>query len=1667
MRKRLASILFALVMIIGLLPPMSITASAETSYYQAIPVTGFNIDMIVNGSNASGSVDCGFDDQSATFYSLDYYGSNGLPTSGTITSSSTYYNGATYQLADYNAANALFLFGSNAYNFQVYYNNTYLRSYPYLSPSFSGANTDGTLTFTTPGSYEKLLFLASSANGDSTFTATVNFSDGTSMQRTFTVYDWCSSATYAGNHAAKTNLNRVFPYGRIYETNPGSAFIDSPNAKLYDCYIDLSSYKDKLVTSVSFHMVSTNNQRTGIFAVSGKRPEGTTDAPTVTTVNTLGANSFVARWNAVSGATGYRLDVATDSNFTNMVSGYNNLNVGNVTSYTVTGLAPSTTYYYRVRATTSTGSSFNSPTVTVATAEGGVAANNSVSAEPTSLTVGSAFTLTAVGDRQNASGTQAGETRYIPTTWTSTEGDKSGSFTESGGTYTAAYTPSAYGPFTVTATYQLQTFDGEQWSNTAGSTDTKSTAVTVYGAAPPAPVVSGDGSVVSYDYIEEQIIFSSSYEVYTAMSGGSAVISDSTVITPGSTLYIREKAIPPYVPVGNWAEITVPSRPAAPTTVTGVAETYKNQGNGQLTNITTAMEYKLSTDSSWAAVSADQAENGITDLIPNTYHFRYKATDEAFYSLAQSVTIDVGPTITVSFNSQGGSAVSDITGKAYGDTITAPSDPTKDDYYFCGWYKDEGCTQIWAFSTDTLEGDTTLYAKWLAIPSPDEGYSFNYGAETISIGTGYQISTTSDFGTTIATGAGITPGGSYYVRKVASGNDPASPAVAFTAPSRPAAPTTVVGVAETYKNQGNGQLTNVTTAMEYKLSTDSSWTAVSADQAAGGVTDLIPGTYEIRYKATDEAFYSLAQSVTIDVGPTITVSFNSQGGSAVTAITGKAYGDTITAPSDPTKDDYYFCGWYKDEGCTQIWAFSTDTLEGDTTLYAKWLAIPSPDEGYSFNYGTETISIGAGYQISTTSDFGTTIATGAGITPGGSYYVRKAASGNDPASPAVAFTAPSRPAAPTTVVAVDETYKNQGNGQLTNITTAMEYKLSTDSSWTAVTADQAENGITDLIPNTYHFRYKATDEAFCSLAQSVTINVGPTITVSFNSQDGSAVSDITGKAYGDTITAPSDPAKDDFVFSGWYIDEACTQVWSFDVDTLTADITLYAAWRTVPVYTVTGAAVDSSSIGVAGATVKLVKGTVQYGATALTDTNGDFHLLYIPAGTYNMIIAKDSQSIILLVEVTESDVAVGNVTLPSSVVNSKLVITGDGTPDVLVTGLNQEAGEQLGSSSSVEITMTVEEKDPADADNGSFVVGAIKAANRKLGMLLDITLTMMRDGQAVEYNETAGLIGIIIPLPEDLQGMASYRIYRYHNGSVEEITETPNGAGEYIEVNADRTQLTLHVKKFSTYGIAYVENLYFQVTATAGIGGTITPESVIALSGSSLTFTITPEDGYEISDVLVNWQSVGPVSSYTIPFVGRPYTIKAIFTESTAPVEWPNPYTDVTDTDGCYDAVKFVTENGLMNGISQTSFGPELTTTRGMIITILYRLEGEPETAAAYTFEDVDSNEYYAKAIAWGSENDIIRGYSDEKYGPDDLITREQLAAILYRYAQYKGYDLTASDDLALYPDADDVSNWALLNVQWAVGAGLLLGDDTGTLIPVNPCTRAQAAIMLKRFIEM
>lgn len=256
-------------------------------------------------------------------------------------------------------------------------------------------------------------------------------------------------------------------------------------------------------------------------------------------------------------------------------------------------------------------------------------------------------------------------------------------------------------------------------------------------------------------------------------------------------------------------------------------------------------------------------------------------------------------------------------------------------------------------------------------------------------------------------------------------------------------------------------------------------------------------------------------------------------------------------------------------------------------------------------------------------------------------------------------------------------------------------------------------------------------------------------------------------------------------------------------------------------------------------------------------------------------------------------------------------------------------------------------------------------------------------------------------------------------------------------------------------------------------GGTVTAKKSYAEEGETFRFTVTPDEGWELDTLSVTDNRGTELdvkyegdSVYSFKMPARRVEIQVSFRE--IPPE-SLPFTDIADNAWYADAVRYVYKHGLMAGTSATTFAPDVTTSRSMIATILWRMAGSPVVNYAMTYTDVAQGQWYSEAVRWATSEGIVGGYGNGLFGTNDPITREQFAAMLYRFAQEQGYDVSIGENTNIlsYTDVADLSEYAISAMQWAVGAGIINGTGDGsTLTPQGQATRAQAAVMLTRFCE-
>ena len=337
-----------------------------------------------------------------------------------------------------------------------------------------------------------------------------------------------------------------------------------------------------------------------------------------------------------------------------------------------------------------------------------------------------------------------------------------------------------------------------------------------------------------------------------------------------------------------------------------------------------------------------------------------------------------------------------------------------------------------------------------------------------------------------------------------------------------------------------------------------------------------------------------------------------------------------------------------------------------------------------------------------------------------------------------------------------------------------------------------------------------------------------------------------------------------------------------------------------------------------------------------------------------------------------------------------------------------------------------------------------------------------------------GAAGDTVTLPADKPTKTGYNFAGWKNETAGEDAETFKAGAEYL-MGSDDVTLTAQWNRRNSGGGAPSGGggsaaTEYAVTVSTADNGSVAVSPKNAEKGDTVTVTVTPDEGYVLASLTVTDKDGDKVSTtkgedgkYTFKMPASAVTVEAVFAEEGTVSELP--FEDVKVEQWFYEAVKYVYDNEMMNGVSATEFAPDASLTRGTIARVLFNLEGAASGAAA-TFDDVPADAWFADAVNWAAANDIVTGYGDGTFGPDNNITREQMATILYRYAQFKGYDVSVKGDLSAFTDGADVSEWAKDALSWCVGVKLINGRDNGTVDALGTATRAEIAQIFMNFCE-
>lgn len=664
-----------------------------------------------------------------------------------------------------------------------------------------------------------------------------------------------------------------------------------------------------------------------------------------------------------------------------------------------------------------------------------------------------------------------------------------------------------------------------------------------------------------------------------------------------------------------------------------------------------------------------------------------------------------------------------------------------------------------------------------------------------------------------------------------------------------------------------------------------------------------------------------------------------------------------------------------------------------------------------------------------------------------------------------------------------------------------------ESDYEVVYKDKNGNEVTPSEPGTYEVwveitnpNYRHPDGSSEKQVGSVVVSSGTprTYEVSFAGSGAGGSTAGMKAAGGSAVILPECGfTKPGSVFTGWkYGGVVYKPGDSFTMPY--ADITITAQWTQAR--NVSGTVKDEYGVPVPGAAVSIWQGSDKLGETT-TGPDGSYSFTGLAPGSYNVSASVGEKTVTSVVTVDEGGaVTGGNIILPEGNTSTRVEIT-PGSPDLVVGELDRvfdntdgedytaADAETVKNGGMVEITFTADEKKLAEVRDELQQLQS--AGDVNLSLFLDCTLEKeVYDSNGTKDESASGFISrssvlleVRLPLPTEMQGKYGYSVSRIHEGEAQALSTSANSLGEYFEVSADKSALILHVCCFSIYAVGYENSPVLPPLPTENAPnvsesehGSVTVFPNLPTTGTVVTITPKPDEGYTVDKVTVTDASgkaveVSPNGDGTYSFtqpsgaVTITVTFKVLTDVSECPRDASCPmsgYTDLNMGEWYHDGIHYCLDEGLMDGVDAGMFAPNATTSRAMIVTILWRLQGSPEVDTTETFTDVYPDAWYAKAIAWAVAEGVADGYGEGLFGPNDAITREQLAAMLWRYAARP----ESEGGLSAFVDGAEVSVWAQQAMSWAVSLGLINGVDSDRLDPKGQATRAQTATILMRFAQ-
>lgn len=766
---------------------------------------------------------------------------------------------------------------------------------------------------------------------------------------------------------------------------------------------------------------------------------------------------------------------------------------------------------------------------------------------------------------------------------------------------------------------------------------------------------------------------------------------------------------------------------------------------------------------------------------------------------------------------------------------------------------------------------------------------------------------------------------------------------------------------------------------------------------------------------------------------TCTVSFDIGLGTASTKPEDQvlAQDATITKPTDPEYQTFLFDGWYTDQNRTQPWDFDTTITEemvtAETfTLYAKWLVDPSVT--------THTVNF--------TSNGGSAVA---------SQSIENLGTVTEPEDPtreSYAFLG---------------WYSDSALTTLFDFTTKVEGTLTLFAKWEM---------------NSY--------------------------TVTFNSGGGTAVESQT-ILEGGKVTQPETPTRSGYDFQGWYLGSSTEESFDFSTETVTGDFSLTARWSAT-VYTTSGKVTDYTSVGVEGVSISLYRNGTNVKNTS-SDSDGNFSFQDLSSGVYNMTASFGSKTVTTAIEVVSgTNNSLDTIKLPEGIVSSSVSISKETSVQVVndMEWLTEWLTADENILATVKVTFSAK---VCEDENEKSRIDNVISSNYEIIEYLDLEIyKSVTENGSTDYSiidELPNVMQLVLEVPSGYRNMDGYVIYRVHNDKLDMLTTTPNSAGEYIEMSSNNQYVSLYAKDFSTYALAVVDNdtssdsdededdeggtgntgaetqifdvlcrtLIHGVETISEHMGTVEFSTSSPVFGTIVVVTPTPVYGYEVDYVHGVTNSGHPVPitihdsgdySYEQGNSGVTITVAFVYAAGESAT---SPFFDVPDNAIYSEAVRKVTDAGLMCGMGNGIFAPQTSITRGMIVSILYTMSSE-EYVGRSSFPDVSYSAYYSTAVAWAEARGVVLGYEDGTFRPEESITREELAVIFYSYGQ-KYVDSQSA--VWVFPntfeDSGDISYWAKEAVDWCVHQDIFNARYQNIFLPQAVGSRSEVAMALVAFL--